>query len=177
MSLRPRYSLAALLIAFAAICVGLAAYRDLSSRPVYPLSLLYGNGTAEENTYAFRSQYSTKVPPDAIARAPSWDRRNPNPPLPAVDAMVRAEQVRKRFIKERKLAPEGNDDPGEWSLISAQLIPYDANESTWVWRVLYEYLMDQTGPPNEFAVVVLMDGTVIEPEVREQPHWQGQVRK
>jgi hypothetical protein len=168
---RPRYSLAALLIVVAAICLALAVYRDLNPPPVAPLPLSGMGAGSEENTLAFNFQYSTKISEETLSRAPAWDRRDPNPPLSAVDAMVRADHVRNRLIKDKKLEPEGGASGGYWELVSAELIPLDASIGKWSWRVRFHYRRSGTGPPDELALFVLMDGTVIEPEISR---WQYQ---
>ena len=58
-------------------------------------------------------------------------------------------------------------DDGSWQLMAAELTPFYEERGQWFWLVRFEYVMSQTGPSNELELVVLMDGTVLEPTVSE----------
>ena len=156
-----RFSLAGLLLAVACISIVMAIYRYLNPAPVYPINT---TGGLDRYSYAFGKQYGSEIAETDLLQAPTWDRRIPNPPLSANDAMVRADRVRKRLIKERKLLDNVRD--GEWALEDVQLTPY--GEDHWYWVVRFVYDMSQSGPPNELELVVLMDGTVVEPKIKKE---------
>jgi hypothetical protein len=162
--LKPRFSLLVLLSTIGVICVGLAVYRYLYPPPVEPIPADAGGGTYY--SYAFGYQYEVEITEGTFARTPKWDRRSPNPPLSANEAMVRAERTRKRLIKEKKL--QDNIERGWWTMDSAELKAFDQENGQWYWMILFDYRMAQTGPPNELRIVVLMDGTVIEPTVTKE---------
>lgn len=165
-SLRPQYSLAALLFAVTGISVALAAYRYLNPPVVYPVPAYSGGG--EYYSYAFDRRYVTEITERTFDGLPLWDRHRSNPPLSANAAMVAAEKVRLRLIAQKKLRDEEPTD-GAWHLMAAELTPYDATEGKWFWVIRFEYVMDQTGPPNELELFVLMDGKVLEPTITETP--------
>jgi hypothetical protein len=48
-------------------------------------------------SYAFDHSSGSLVTDEMAAAAPTWDRRHPNPPLSAEEAMMLADVVRKRF--------------------------------------------------------------------------------
>jgi hypothetical protein len=83
--------------------------------------------------------------------------------MPSESGDERADQVRIRLIKERKL-PDNIGD-GVWIMEAAELTPYDGERGQWYWQVRIAYEMTRTGPPDELRLVVLMDGTVIQPTV------------
>lgn len=75
--------------------------------------------------------------------------------------MVRADKLRLQLVQDGKL-PDGIHD-GLWLIEAAELTPFDEQRGQWFWLIRFEYSMSQPGPPNELLVVVLMDGTVIQP--------------
>lgn len=160
---RPQFSIAALLIAIAGVSVALAIFRYLNPPPVYSLPTQPGAGFLNTRTYAFGYKYEVNVTQKLLDRTPRWDRRNQNPPLSANEAMVLAEQVRLRLVKNEKLGDPSDIDYGWWELRAAELTPF--NSDHWYWRVRFQYIVEQTGPPNELELFVLMDGTVVESTV------------
>ena len=62
-----------------------------------------------------------------------------------------------------------------WAVQSANLMPLDPgnpnnkeNQDCWFWIVRYEAFGSIAGPPEEFEVAILLDGTVVRPVLREQ---------
>jgi hypothetical protein len=163
-SLRPRYSLAALLLAVTGVSVGLGILRYLHHPPVYPIPAHEGGRTF--SGHAFGRRYEVEVTQASMDAAPTWDRHRANPPLSANEAMIRADQVRLRLIRQKKLRDQIEID-GSWQLVAAELTPFDDNAGQWYWLVHFEYEMARSGSPNELRLIVLMDGTVPEPSVSD----------
>lgn len=159
---RPQYSIAALLIAVAGVSIALAIFRYLNPPPVFTLPTTTG-GLFNSSTYAFGFKHEVIVTQEMLDRTPRWDRRNQNPPLSANEAMVLAERFRLRLVKSEKLPDPSDIDYGRWELTAAELTPFDSKH--WYWRVRFQYFVEQTGPPNELELFVLMDGTVVEPTI------------
>jgi hypothetical protein len=81
--------------------------------------------------------------------------------LPPNDAIVRADVTRKRLIKEN-IVQEDSRDP-YWVVSTIELTPYDIDRGLWYWVVQFETCLDASGPPALLRLIVLMDGTVVEP--------------
>jgi hypothetical protein len=112
------------------------------------------------------TEFETTIHKDAILKSPPWDRRRSHPPLSPNTALILADQLRMRWIKEGKI-PEHVESDSRWEVRSIQLIPADVER--WYWLVTFEQRW-VNGAAHEFIVPVLMDGTVIEPKVRpEEP--------
>jgi hypothetical protein len=149
-----------LLIAIAVISLAFAIYGYFARVPVYDLPTYSGYRTYYAD--AFGRTYSVRITEEAVARMPVWDKHHEHPPL------VLADKLRLRMIKEKKLVNFAGD--GRWKIRAAELTP--AADDRWFWLVRFEYSMDQTGSPNEILIPVLMDGTVLEPEITEKsPIW------
>jgi hypothetical protein len=158
-----RYSLATLLTTVTLISVGLATYRYLNPPPPYSLRAYKGRKT-------FFSQflgriYKIEVTEDLLARSPKWDRCTANPPLSANEATIKADRVRMRLIAEGKVGDESPYGGGSWFLMAAELTPLNDDLGLWYWVVRFECVVSSPDPPDELRLVVLMDGSVLEPTI------------
>lgn len=112
-----------------------------------------------------KKEFTTVVTREAVQATPSWPEESDSPPLPARDAIELASQ------KCRALA--GGDDELRWSLARACLVPSHLVRDKWHWLVEFDGdaqgLGGGSGRPARLGIVVLMDGTVVEPQVAEKP--------
>jgi hypothetical protein len=111
-------------------------------------------------SYAFGKQYAVTISREALENSPAWKDDVDNPPLSARKAIKLAEELKNALVKDSK--------EYKWKLVSAELHPGDK----WFWLINYEakfQLGDSSGIPNNLRLVVLMDGTVIKPEVANWP--------
>jgi hypothetical protein len=99
---------------------------------------------------------------DAIRRSPRWRPSEANPPLAARKAISLAEPKRSKLVKDKP-----GHDGLTWSLYSVDLVPRD--DDRWYWLITYVGWPNGgiAGFPSDLQLVVLMDGTVVEPEVRD----------
>ena len=160
--MRLRYSLATILFATALIGIGLAGYRFFFLPTPYGLPTLHGSGVFLYDV--FGTNYVAEVTEDALASSPEWKINRANPPLAPRDAMIAANKSRLRMIAEKKLRDDSLDD-GKWKIVAIELIPGGGDR--WFWLVRFEYIKFQSGPANVFLLPVLMDGTVLEPEISD----------
>ena len=97
----------------------------------------------------------------ALRRAPPWKPEAENPPLSPRKAMRLADVKKRQLVKDRA--------DFNWRLRSIELVPGDGDR--WFWLVNYEEQprlrpgTGASGPWSELRLIVLMDGTVVEPEV------------
>ena len=103
--------------------------------------------------------YIVNVTQAALDKAPVWKVDADTPPIPARTAMKLAAAMKGKLVK----IPDG----GRWELTSMLLV--DARAGQWYWQANYEWRRNgaSTGVPPYLRLVVLMDGTVIEPEAIE----------
>jgi hypothetical protein len=107
---------------------------------------------------AFGKQFAIAVPERALQKAPKWEKGASNPPLAARKAIDIANQAKVRLI------PDDSKDPLLFK--RASLVPLSG---TWTWQVEYEAKDRGTRPAN-LLLVVLMDGTLVEPIVSPDPY-------
>ncbi|QJX00277.1 hypothetical protein [Frigoriglobus tundricola] len=104
--------------------------------------------------------YSVGITKAALDKAPIWKDDADTPPLSARKAMKLAAAMKDKLVR--------NPDGGHWELVSMSLV--EARAGQWFWQANYEWLKDGVftgaGRPH-LRLVVLMDGTVIEPEAIE----------
>ncbi len=115
------------------------------------------------HSYAFSKQYDVSVTTEALERSPQWKTGNENPPLSAMKAIALAAGLKESLVKD--------DEDSKWYLMSANLTPA-AVEGKWFWLVEYEAVFQKggsSGPRDNLRLVVLMDGTVIKPVVKDYP--------
>jgi hypothetical protein len=106
--------------------------------------------------------YITRVSDVAIRKTPRWDDDSDSPPVPPRKALKLAEKMKKSLV----------DNPDELRLMQLTLTPHAGG---WFWLVVYSAPPDllRRAEPDEppelpsLDLVVLMDGTVIEPIVEQ----------
>ncbi len=134
---------------------------------VIPVLLLLASPSFGDThySYAFGKCYIFEITPEMLDKSPSWDEQADNPPLSAGKAIRLATSLKNRLVKDSK--------DFKWRLISATLdhtwgSGSDAAKKWW-WSVRFEarFRGDETGRPNHLEVLVLMDGTVIEPKIED----------
>lgn len=112
-------------------------------------------------SYAFSKQYIVSISDEALEKSPPWKEDAENPPLSARKAIKLANEMKDSLVKDSKRY--------KWVLQFASLYP--TGEGKWYWLVHYdaEFQGGSTGIPNHLQLVVLMDGTVITPLVKDYP--------
>lgn len=110
-------------------------------------------------SYAFSKQYSVSITREALEKSPTWKDDVENPPLSARKAIALANELKDSLVKD--------SDDFKWTLQSASLQP--AGDGKWYWLLHYDAIFRgaSTGIPNHLRLVVLMDGTVIKPGIRD----------
>jgi len=117
-------------------------------------------------SYAFGKFYVVTIPDDALQRTPAWMEHAENPPLPAHRARKLATQMKESLVED--------GDGYKWRLRSLALYPLDDNPfepptDKWFWVATFWAMKVEgaaTGRPHELQLVILMDGTVIKPDIR-----------
>lgn len=113
---------------------------------------------------AVEKSYTVTVTQEALQTSPCWADGEENPPLSARRAIVLA------TAKKDKLVSDSAD--WKWHLESASL--HQVEEGRWVWLVHFEAYPPSfggiAGAPPFLNLVVLMDGTIIEPKPASRPH-------
>src|SRR6476660_6753059 len=113
-------------------------------------------GLTAEYTSLFNGQiYKFTITSESQARCPKWDpEKQENPPVQAAKALSMA----KKFIATIKMK-EGET----WEFRDLALV----DVYVWAWRARWQYLYNGAyeGPPLEMQCWILMDGTVIQPEI------------
>ena len=109
---------------------------------------------------AFGKVYSVTVNDDQLDASPAWAEDEEHPPLSARHAMKLATELKDRLVND--------SDDYKWKLETASLNA--ASEHKWYW--LIQFGVDYrsaifAGTPPDLRLVVLMDGTVIEPRVHD----------
>jgi hypothetical protein len=109
-------------------------------------------------SYPMGQRVAVRITQDALDRAPRWRNLEPNPPVAAREAILRADQQKSRLVKERS--------GFIWRLESASLVP--CGNDRWYWLVSFveESNGGIVGMPPFLRVAVLMDGSVAEATVR-----------
>jgi hypothetical protein len=134
---------------------------------ILPVSLLSSPCPAQTYySYAFGKQYAFKITTEMLAKSPSWPENSDNPPLPARKAIRLATALKDRLVKD--------SEAFKWHLVSAQLERnwgLKTDTGKWWWLINFEAHVrvgGQSGRPINLRVVVLMDGTVIEPTICDE---------
>ena len=153
-------------VLFIVILVALAAGEELD-RAFAPIQFGYRvwSGATEVSTYASGKQFTVALP--KVAAGPRWEHGKKHPPLSAAEAIALAVEKSKGFVK----------DEGDliWGIKDATLMPWKPHEGYWSWSIRFEQRPDMSGgggysgPLPTFVLMVLMDGTVIEPKVGPHP--------
>jgi hypothetical protein len=120
--------------------------RDYHTSPIY--SGVYGE------------IYVVRIPNELIGKSPSWVHGMFEPPLSRQRAIELADEVYHSFVQVKLDDAEGY----HWELGDA--IERQAGGDKWFWCVYYHHFTPVLfGYPEELVVVVLMDGTVLKPEL------------
>ena len=115
-------------------------------------------------------RYIYRIPNDLVNRSPAWLSGEQNPPVPARKAIRLANEFANRALigspKEERKYSELNLTP-------------TGQKDKWLWIAVYRWypIVGGTGPlPWAFAII-LMDGTVVKPEIIDDPQgkffWLG----
>jgi len=109
------------------------------------------------NNYAFGKKYTSTVTQVALDRGPRWKADADDPPLPARKAIRAADALK---VRVAKLA-----DGWTWEFKGAALKPLGKDQ--WYWSVTYEAEKEGVASfgPWRLELIVLMDGTAVEPVV------------
>jgi hypothetical protein len=109
-------------------------------------------------SYTADRQLAVSITNAALLASPPWDGKAENPPLSARKAIALASTKKDKLVKD--------SEDWKWHLESASLRPSD--EGRWFWLVsfvAYPQRAMLAGVPPTLRLVVLMDGTVVEPKV------------
>lgn len=148
---------------FCGIFMRQAAAQQPVSEPVEPVS----SGLVRYS-YFFGKQGVLRLNDDVILQTPKWTWNTPNPPVSAKSAIEKGSVIKKELLKD-------NHD-WFWGLASVALTPFNPENpgdektpSCWYWLITYEAFPTggMTGPSSQFQVAVLMDGTVVRPDIRD----------
>jgi hypothetical protein len=159
MSLSYRFSLRALLVVVAVCGVGsLWLRRSVLPRPYTGHIYAWSVGSYQDD--GLDAEFTTRLTDDAAAESPTWNPADPNPPLSARAALGIADKVRKEKLRDK--------DGWKWGLDTIELKPLDPAKNTWCWSVVFVAYPNGGlgGEAPRVHVIVLMNGKVIEPEVR-----------
>lgn len=112
------------------------------------------------SSYAFSKQYKVEITRENLNASPEWKENEENPPLSARKAIVIATKLKDKLVKDSV--------EFKWKLQRASLTP--AVNDKWYWLVHFdaEFQGGSSGIPNHLRLVVLMDGTAVEPIVKNQ---------
>jgi hypothetical protein len=111
-------------------------------------------------SFAPQHCFVAKLTNEALDRTPFW-KETDNPPLSAKVAIRAADKKRAALVKDTLTHA--------WSLTEAALVP---DKGKWYWRIRYELYPTRkdtlmSGRPYSIYILVLMDGTVVEPLRRD----------
>jgi len=115
---------------------------------------------------AFGSFFVTEVSPKMLRKTPRWLVDTDDPPLGAKQALHAANNLVTRM---EQLAGEWSND---WSRHLRGLVLTPAADEKWYWCVEYEWYPQRGGLAGQaptLFVIVLMDGTVVQPKKVEGP--------
>jgi len=119
-------------------------------------------------SYAFGKVYNFKVTDELVRNSPDWAEESENPPLSARKAIALADKLATKTVKvPSKLSKQGLIR----EMTSACLVPYsDIGPRKWYWAVAYQWrprVGASSGIKPYLHVVILMDGTVVIPEIEK----------
>ncbi len=105
-------------------------------------------------------QFMSRVTREQLARTPVWDPAGEFPPLSPRKAEEASRAMLKKVLGERR-----------WSLQDISLEPFDVTtdagdhrEIRWLYVLHFGLLTDTGDESGTFNIIVLMDGTVMEPK-------------
>jgi hypothetical protein len=111
-------------------------------------------------TEAFGKKVTVKVTEKMVRQAPAWPDNSDSPPIPPRQALRVAEKLADRLVGNTQGYERKLDD-------GVCLLPTDGG---WVWCIRFAWYPKDamtTGLPNSIVVIVLMDGTTVQPTVEE----------
>jgi hypothetical protein len=104
-------------------------------------------------------RFIVTVTDEMLQKSPKWKADAPHPPLSARKAIRLATELKKKLVADTKVY--------EWKFLTAKLCrDSDPEIDRWYWRVEFEAKVRPGLPPDdpkELVVIVLMDGTVVQP--------------
>jgi hypothetical protein len=117
-------------------------------------------GVIEIHSYALGKHYIVAVTQKQLDKSPIWKDDAENPPLSARKAMKLTATMKDNLVKDT--------DRLVWKQEGASL--EEAGDNRWYWLISYRASdprpgTGSTGQPPTLRLIVLMDGTVIEPQV------------
>jgi hypothetical protein len=105
----------------------------------------------------FIKRYSTRIATEQREKSPAWEGEAENPPVSAKEAKRLATKMKDSLVKD--------NETYWWGLESLTLRPLS---DKWIWVVTFRAHVRKgisTGPATELDIVVMMDGTAIEPQL------------
>lgn len=111
--------------------------------------------------------FTTVVADQAVAKTPAWQPSEDNPPLSGREALKLATRMKDKLVR---------DEHGfRWELESLSIIAPPSSKKVqgkFYWLTKYVNVPHEAGAAlggiqEEILIVVLMDGTVLRPDVRE----------
>ncbi len=134
-------------------------------RNVFSLTILFASSLLCEAgethfSYAFGKKYKVEISDEALRRTPIWRDDSDNPPVSARKAIKAADEMRLKLVNDT--------EDFKWRRESAAII-FLGNSGRCVWEVNYEarFQGNSSGVPNRLRLFVLMDGTIVQPEVSD----------
>jgi hypothetical protein len=120
------------------------------------LLLVAGSSMAQTTfSYANGKRFGVTVTEEALKKAPTWKAEADDPPLAARKAMKIADAAFARLL------PEAKKDEFRLEYLILRTGPGNG----WYWVAQYRATGGGTGIPSALQVVILMDGSVVEPVV------------
>ena len=143
----------------------LAVAITLSLWPRSPISLPHQIGDDQTHIFTYLNRKPAQIVLPALC-GPVWNSGQRNPPLSVSTALD--------FAAKKRHDIQPDTDDWNWILDATELVPWEAVSGHWYWKFTFAKIhrtsdgdmmvAGHSGPPTEFVLVVLMDGTIIEPD-------------
>ena len=149
-------------VLIAVFAAGLAIF--MNTRPELPINFEHRmsertNGQITLYSYALDRKFETEL--SGSENSP-WLQSSANPPISAARAIRTAIVEREKLVQDSKNL--------EWHFESASLVPYNGKSGDWYWLVTFNSRSVgatlSSGHNFELRVVILMDGTVVQPKIQ-----------
>jgi hypothetical protein len=118
-------------------------------------------GFVDYISHAYGKRYEVTVPNALLEKTPKWDGADENPPLSAKKALEAANKMKDSLVSDTKGI--------KWVLESLALAP--SAGARWYWTATYRAACapgyGASGPPITLTLVILMNGTAIQPKVSD----------
>ena len=159
-----KFRLISLFFLIAVFSAGFAIF--INTRPELPINFEHRmdertNGQVFLYSYDLNRQFETKL--SGSENSP-WLHSSANPPISAARAIRTAIVEREKLVQDSKNL--------EWHFKSASLVPYNGKAGDWYWLVTFNSQSVgaalSSGYDFELRVVVLMDGTVVQPKINDE---------